>query len=101
MREALHLSEPEKHLVLDCFHKIGYEVQHALDRHSKRLLVANIELFLNYCVRFYDRQFISREAANTAVIEKVERLLGTYFASDQPQTDGLPTVGWLADELHL
>lgn len=101
VREALHLSEQEKHIVLDCFGKITYEVQHALDRHSKRLLVANIELFLNYCVRFYDRQFISREVANTAVIEKVERLLGTYFASDKPQIDGLPTVSWLAGELHL
>ena len=101
VREALHLSEQEKHIVLDCFRKITYEVQHALDRHSKHLLVATIELFLHYCVRFYDRQFMSRAVANTAVIEKVARLLGTYFASDQPQTNGLPTVGWLAGELHF
>src|SRR5689334_745516 len=59
--EALHLSERERKIVLDCFAKIEYELEHAIDTHSKRLIVSNIELFLNYCVRFYDRQFITRE----------------------------------------
>ena len=101
VHEALHLSEQEKQLVLDCFGKIAYELGRALDKHSKRLIVANIELFLNYCVRFYDRQFITREQANAAVLEKFERLLTTYFESEKPQTVGLPTVGFLAGELNL
>lgn len=101
VHEALHLSESEKGLVLDCFGKIAYELGRALDKHSKRLIVTNIELFLNYCVRFYDRQFITREQANTAVLDKVERLLTAYFTSERPQTIGLPTVAFLADELNL
>ena len=53
--EALHLSERERKIILDCFSKINYELEHAIDQHSKRLIVSNIELFLNYCMRFYDR----------------------------------------------
>jgi len=101
VHEALHLSGQEKQIVLDCFAKIAYELKHALDKHSKRLIVANIELFLDYCVRFYDRQFITREEVNNDVLNRFEALLTTYFASEKPQTIGLPTVGLLAGELHL
>jgi AraC-like DNA-binding protein len=101
VHEALHLSGQEKQIVLDCFAKIAYELKHALDKHSKRLIVANIELFLDYCVRFYDRQFITREEVNNDVLNRFEALLTTYFASEKPQTIGLPTVGLLAVELHL
>ena len=62
--EALHLSEQERKVILDCFHNIESELQHAIDKHSKTLIVNNIELFLNYCVRFYDRQFITRSHVN-------------------------------------
>jgi hypothetical protein len=61
VNEALHLSEQERKIVQDCFSKIEYELQHAIDKHSKQLIVSNIELFLNYCTRFYDRQFITRD----------------------------------------
>ena len=101
VHEALHLLEQEKQIVLDCFNKIAYELKHALDKHSKQLIVANIELFLNYCIRFYDRQFITREQANADILEKFERLLNVYFESGKPQTLGLPTVGFIANELHL
>ena len=101
VHEALHLSGQEKQLVLDCFDKIAYELQHALDKHSKQLIVANIELFLGYCIRFYDRQFITREQVNSDVLEKFEQLLDTYFESEKPKTIGLPTVGFMADELHV
>jgi AraC-like DNA-binding protein len=101
VHEALHLSGQEKQIVLDCFAKIAYELKHALDKHSKRLIVANIELFLDYCVRFYDRQFITREEVNNDVLNRFEALLTAYFASEKPQTIGLPTVGLLAVELHL
>ena len=60
VREALHLSEQERRTILDCLHNIRHELQHAIDRHSRTLVVNNIEMFLNYCVRFYDRQFITR-----------------------------------------
>lgn len=66
--EALHLSEREKKIILDCFSKIEYELERAIDQHSKRLIVSNIELLLNYCVRFYDRQFITRDIVHKGIL---------------------------------
>lgn len=99
--EALHLSERERKIVLDCFAKIGYELEQGVDKHSKRLVISNIELLLNYCVRFYDRQFITRDTVHQGVLEKFEALLNEYFSSGQSQMNGLPTVAWCADQLHL
>jgi len=99
--EALHLSEQERQIVLDCFGKIEYELKHSLDKHSKKLITSNIELFLDYCIRFYDRQFISREVAHRGIVEKFESLLNDYFRSENPQLLGLPNVGYCAEQLHL
>ena len=99
--EALHLSDSERKIVLDCFSKIDYELEHAIDKHSKRLIVSNIELFLNYCVRFYDRQFITRDNVHLGILERFENLLNGYFQSEKPQTIGLPSVAYCADELNL
>jgi AraC family transcriptional regulator, transcriptional activator of pobA len=101
VNEALHLSEKEQQMVLDCFSKIRYELEHAVDKHSKMLITSNIELFLNYCTRFYDRQFITRDHANKGILEKFEELLNSYFSSDKPQTIGLPSVAYCAGELNL
>ena len=99
--EALHLSERERTIVLDCFSKIEYELQHAVDKHSKRLIVSNIELFLNYCVRFYDRQFITRDKAHSGMLERFEKLLNEYFDTEKPQSSGLPSVSYCANELNI
>jgi AraC-like DNA-binding protein len=99
--EALHLSERERKIVLDCFSKIEYELERAIDKHSKGLILSNIELFLNYCVRFYDRQFITRENVHKGILAKFEELLNGYFDSDRPQTIGLPSVAFCAGELNL
>lgn len=99
--EALHLSERERKIVLDCFSKIEYELEHAVDKHSKRLIVSNIELFLNYCTRFYDRQFITRDNIHRGILERFEHLLNGYFQTDKPQAIGLPSVAWCANELNL
>lgn len=99
--EALHLSEKEKQIVLDCFGKIQYEMQQSIDKHSKTLITSNIELFLNYCIRFYDRQFITRDNENRGILERFESLLQDYFSSDKPSDIGLPSVGYCADELSL
>src|SRR5688572_6065367 len=101
VHEALHLSEEEKQIVFECFHKIDYEIKRSIDKHSKKLIVSNIELFLNYCIRFYERQFITRDHANTGVTEKFERLLNEYLLSEKPQTDGIPSVAYFAEQLHL
>lgn len=101
VHEALHLSEGERKVILDCFSKIDYELQHAIDQHSKTLIVNNIELFLNYCMRFYDRQFITRDTVNKGLVERFETLLNDYFNSNKPQHIGLPSVAYCASELHL
>lgn len=99
--EALHLSEDERQIILDCLTKIEFELKQPIDKHSKKLITSNIELFLNYCERFYDRQFITRDVAHKGILEKFEDLLNNYFASDKPQTVGLPSVAYCAEELHL
>ena len=101
INEALHLSDEERQIVLDCFSKIEYELEHAIDKHSKTLIASNIELFLNYCTRFYDRQFITRDNAHKGILERFEALLNNYFQSDKPQTEGLPSVAWCAREFNL
>ncbi len=99
--EALHISERERKIVLDCFSKIQYELEHAIDNHSKKLIVANIELFLDYCNRFYQRQFITRDRVHKNILERFESLLNEYFNTDKPQSIGLPSVAYCANELHL
>jgi AraC-like DNA-binding protein len=99
--EGLHLSEKERKIVLECFAKINYELEHAIDKHSKRLIVSNIEMVLNYCVRFYDRQFITRDTAHKGVLEKFETILNDYFQTNKPQAFGLPSVSWCAGKLNL
>ena len=100
-REALHQSEKERKLVVDCLGKIKYELEQRTDKYSKNLIVANIEMLLNYCVRFYERQFITRGEVNKGILERFEALLNDYFRSDRPQTAGLPTVAFCADQLNL
>jgi AraC-like DNA-binding protein len=99
--EALHLSERERKIVLDCFTKIQFELDHAVDKQSKKLIVSNIELFLEYCVRFYDRQFITREKVHKGILERFDFLLTDFFATQKSQTIGLPSVGYCANELNL
>lgn len=99
--EALHLSEKERKIILDCFEKIKYELNQSIDKHSKTLIASNIELFLNYCNRFYDRQFITRENMNRGTLEKFEALLNNYFSTDKPQNLGIPGVAYFANELNL
>ena len=99
--EALHLSEEEKGIFLDCLAKIKLELTHSIDRMSKRLIARNIQLLLDYCMRFYERQFNTRTSTNRDVLSKFETLLDAYFQSDKPQTEGLPTVKYFADQVFL
>ena len=101
VNEALHLSDKERQLVIDCFAKIEYELEQTIDKHSRTLIATNLELFLNYCTRFYDRQFITRDLAHRGIVERFEALLNDYFTSPKPQTNGLPTVAFCAAELNL
>jgi AraC-like DNA-binding protein len=94
-------SEKERQTVLDCFAKIQVELEQSIDKHSKTLIASNIELFLNYCTRFYDRQFITRDNTNKSTLQKFEDLLNNYYSSDKPQQIGLPSVAWCAEQLNL
>lgn len=101
LNEALHISEKEEQIVIDLLNKINYELDQSIDKHSKLIVCNTIELLLNYCERFYERQFITRENLNKGVLTNFERLLNTYFSSEKPQKMGLPTVSYFAEELHL
>lgn len=96
--EALHLSEQERLVVLECLQNITGELNHAIDKHSRRLIVSNIELLLNYSIRFYERQFITRSEVNKDALSRFERLLNDYFKGDTPQRDGVPSVRWCAEQ---
>ena len=99
--EALHTSERERQTIIGCMREIREELQHPVDKHSKRIIASNIELLLNHCIRFYDRQFVTREEINHDVLKRFEELLNTYFDSPDVVKLGLPTVAWFADKLNL
>lgn len=99
--ESLHLSKKEREIVLDYFDKIKYELDQTIDKYSVKLIIANIELFLNYCTRFYDRQFITRNNPNKGILERFEIVLNNYYRSEKPQQIGLPSVSYCATELNL
>ena len=101
VNEALHLSDRERQVIVECFKKIQYELELPIDKHSKALIVSNIELFLKYCVRFYDRQFITRDNIHKDVLARFEELLDDYFQSEKPQSIGLPSVSYCAGQLYL
>ena len=99
--EALHLSEQERQTVMDCLGKIEAELEHAIDKHSRRLITANIGLLLDYCMRFYERQFTTRSEVNKDIVIRFEQLLDEYFDGDTPQQEGLPSVKYFADKVCL
>lgn len=99
--EALHLSERERAIVIDCLANIQSELERGIDKHSKHLVSMNIELLLGYCMRFYERQFITREVVNRDVLQKFEHYIDDYWASNLPLEQGLPSVAYFADKIHL
>jgi AraC-like DNA-binding protein len=98
--EALHISDEEKKIVKDCIQKIEREYSQNIDKHSQDLIVSNLELLLNYCNRFYDRQFYTRTKVNSDVVAKFERLLTDYFLQNLVEK-GTPTVTYFATELNI
>lgn len=99
--EALHLSEQEREILNDCIARIRKEYEQRIDNHSHRVLVSNLELLLNYCARFYERQFNTRKAQNQDLLTQVELLLRNYYKSGQLAEQGLPSVQFLANQIHL
>ena len=98
--EALHLSAQEVEVFRGVLAMIEQEIHRAIDKHTRELIVSNIVLLLNYCLRFYDRQFITREEINHSVVKKFIELLDDYISTKALQ-DGLPTVSYFAGKCCL
>jgi AraC-like DNA-binding protein len=99
--EALHVSEREKETIMNCIENISSEINQNIDRHSKKLIIANLELLLKYFSRFYDRQFITREEVHQGILLQFDQLLTDYVYGKDLATKGLPSVAYFADCLHL
>src|ERR1700722_3089615 len=101
VNEALHISEEESKVIKDCVDMIAREYASAIDKHTQGVIVSNIELLLNYCNRFYDRQFYTRAKVNADVVQRFETLLKEYFNQTTLIETGLPQVSYFASRLHL
>ena len=99
--EALHVSDQEKATIMAIFNIINEELKSRIDDFSQDVIISQIEVLLNYCNRFYKRQFITRKAVNNDLLQKLEALLDDYFNNEKPALQGIPTVQFLADNLNL
>jgi AraC-like DNA-binding protein len=99
--EALHISENEKQSLNEILSKIENEYHQNIDRHSQKLIVSNIQLLLDYCTRYYDRQFYTRTNLNKDVLAKFEDLLKTYYTNETQLEMGIPSVSYCGKELNL
>ncbi|MCG8029280.1 MAG: helix-turn-helix transcriptional regulator [Candidatus Thiodiazotropha taylori] len=101
IHEALHLSEDERVSITGLVRKIETEYQQSIDRHTQKLIVSNIELLLDYCTRFYDRQFYVRTNLNQDFVTRFENLLRDYFNSEKPLDLGVPSVKYCGERLNM
>ncbi|MCX2478202.1 helix-turn-helix transcriptional regulator [Pedobacter sp. MC2016-15] len=101
VNEALHLSDPEREVILTILRIMEKELNSRVDEFSQEVIVAQIELLLSYVNRFYKRQFITRKAVNNDILQKTEAILDEYFRTQQPLQQGLPTVQFLSEKLNL
>lgn len=99
-KEALHLSEKEKNIFMDCLSKINEEIEYPVDTHSTTLISANIQLLLEYLSRFYDRQFITRHNANSSVVAAFEKELSDLYSNGKT-LDEVPKVSYFAEKANL
>ncbi len=101
INEALFLSEKEEVMMVDLLKNIQREYQSNIDKFSQRIVISQLELLLNYAERFYERQFITRKISNHELVSKLEAILSDYFNDKVLIEKGLPTVVWVANQLHL
>lgn len=101
VNEALLLSEKEENTLNGIIGNIKEEYHANIDRFSKQIIISHIETLLNYSERFYNRQFITREKANHQILARLEKLLADYFNNNDLISQGLPTVQYIADNLHI
>lgn len=99
--EALHLSEEERNTVTDIAEKIEKEYRNNIDTHSQTLIISNLELLLNYSIRFYDRQFFTRTNLNQDITSDFEQLLKDYYTHENQLELGIPSVQYCAKEMKM
>ncbi len=101
IREALFLSEKEESMIVGIIQQIQQEYQAPIDKFSQNIIIAQLDVLLNYAERFYQRQFITRKITNHKILDQFEAVLEAYFASEELLQTGLPTVGYMAERLNL
>jgi len=101
VHEALHLSEEEEKEIEAIMKNIRRECDKTIDNYSQDIIVSQIELLLNYCNRYYNRQFITRKKANNDLLIQLEEILSSYFEQELTQELGLPTVQYLSAQLSV
>jgi AraC-like DNA-binding protein len=100
INEALHLSEQERSTMLAIYGIIREELNSRIDDFSHEVIISQIELLLSYSKRFYKRQFLTRQVVASELLQQLEDLLNGYFDGEMPIRHGIPTVQYLADQLH-
>jgi len=101
VNEALHLSEKEEAMITSTMQNIAQEYYSVIDSYTQDVIISHIELLLNYCNRFYNRQFITRKNAGSDLLIKLEALLSEYFTNEEVQKRGLPTVQYISQKLNI
>ncbi|MBO9203697.1 MULTISPECIES: helix-turn-helix domain-containing protein [Niastella] len=101
VNETLHLSENEKDSIISVFRIMEEELNGRIDDFSQDVVISQIELLLNYANRYYNRQFITRKTVSHDLLQKLEDLLAGYFNNEYSLSNGIPTVQYLAENLHL
>lgn len=101
VREALFLSEKEERVIVDILQNIEKEYQSNMDKFSQELIVAQLEMLLIYAGRFYERQFLTRKKTSFELLERFEKLLADYYETGKQMEYGIPTVSYMAAQLHI
>lgn len=99
--EALHLSDEERNTVTEIVEKIEKEFSNNIDAHSQTLIISNLELLLNYCLRFYDRQFYTRTNLNQDIASHFEQLLKDYYKKEKQLEFGIPSVQYCGKAMNM
>ncbi len=101
VHEALHLSDTEQNTITDCINLIKNEIKERIDNHSQIVISSTLELLLNYSSRYYERQFNTRSAQNSDTISMFTAILKTYYKEGKLSTDGVPSIDYFAEKVHL
>lgn len=101
LNEALHMTEEERNIIIGIMRSIEDEINKPADSHQNDIIVNYIEVMLNFCQRFYDRQFLTRKLENSDILTRFQNVLKEYYSSGEQLRNGLPTLQYMAEKLCL